>query len=495
MPQNGQAGVEPEVSPARLSFLQLTSYGALTIPLSVAGLPVAIYVAPLYADHVGLSLTVIGLALMATRVLDVVVDPLVGRLSDNTHSRLGRRVPWILAGTPVMMLGTWWTFVPRAGADGFSLFLSLSVFYAGWAMIVVPYATWGAELSSDYHERSRIAGARELCSVIGLLFAVTFPLFIRPIELARIGDRAARETAAIAADVAALGWATILLLPILVLLLVRVVPASRVPPSAAPVTRRMVGELLANRPFMLLLGSTFLAGLATGMNQTTVIHYYRYRAGLGEQSDVMIFYFFLSAVFGALFWVWAGRRMPKHHVVAWSSVVNMVASLAILAVPSGNVTGFILIQVTTGFAYAGPLILGASMAADVIDLDWLRSGAPRGGLFLAFWGIGKKLSEALGVGVGLPLLEAMGFSPATAASDASQSALILVNVLLPALFSLSAIPLILAYPITEARQRVIRAALDRRLGRQAAVAAPAAEDAALTLAAAGPGAGLTATRR
>lgn len=452
----------------RLPPLRLAAYGALTIPLSVAGLPVAIYVAPVYTDHVGLSLTVVGLAIMATRLLDIVIDPLIGRLSDATGGALGRRVPWILAGAPVMLLGVWRSFMPGADATGLGLFLWLSVFYLGWTMIVVPYAAWGAELSPDYNERSRIAGARELFSVIGLLFAVTFPLFVRPSSLAGIADRAAQETAAIVADVRALGWATIVLLPPLVALLLAAVPRTRLPPTAVSVRGGVFQGVFRNRPFRLLLGGTFMAGLATGMNQTSVVHYYRYRAGLGDHADEMIFYFFLAAVAGAVFWAWVGRSFAKHHVVAASSLLNLLASTAILLVPSGDIGGYIAIQLATGFAYAGPLILGASMLADVIDLDWFETGMQRGAMFLAVWGMGKKLSEAIGVGIGLPLMEAMGFNAATAASSAAQWALITVNVLLPAVFALAAIPLILAYPITEGRQLQVRAALERRLGAASA---------------------------
>jgi Na+/melibiose symporter-like transporter len=463
-------------SSARLGPARLAAYGAFTIPLSVAGLPVAIYVAPIYTDHVGLGLTMVGLAIMATRLLDIVIDPLVGRLSDSTNTRFGRRVPWIIAGVPVMMLGTWKTFMPGPDASALGLFVWLSVFYLGWAMIVVPYAAWGAELSPDYHERSRISGSRELFSVIGLLFAVTFPLFVRPADLGETSDRAMVETAAIVSDMEALGWATMALLPLLSVVLIRWVPVSNSPAQEVPFTRQLFRETFRNHPFMLLLAGTFLAGLASGMNQTTIIHYYRYRAGLGDQADVMIFYFFLAAVAGAFFWVWVGRHFAKHHVIAVSSLISLVASLAILLVPAGDVTGFTLIQLATGFAYAGPLILGASMAADVIDLDWLRSGLQRGAMFIAFWGIGKKLSEAAGVGIGLPLMEGMGFTPQTAHTDAGQWALIMVNVLLPAAFALAAIPFILAYPITERRQRVIRAALDRRFGRQARTDAHAADE-------------------
>lgn len=460
----------------RLSVWRLTAYALITVPLATAGLPVAILLAPLYTDHVGLGFTVVGVALMATRLLDIVVDPLVGRLSDATTSRFGRRVPWILVGIPIMMMGTWKAFVPAADATGWSLFLWLSSFYVGWALITVPYGAWGAELSDDYHERSRIAGARELWSVFGLLFAVTLPLFAGPPELKTGGSSSELETLTIAADVTALGWATIVLLPITAAALVLLVPISRVSVSAAGWSRGVVRDLARNRPFLLLLGATFFAGLASGMNQTTVIHYYRHRAGLGDSSDVMIFVFFGAAVLGALFWVWLARRMPKHHVVAWSSLLNLAFTTGILLVPKGDILGFLIIQIGSGIAYAGPLILGASMAADVIDLDWLRSGMQRSAIFIAIWGIGKKLSEAVGVGIALPTMEAMGYSAHTASSDASQWALITVNVILPSVFALIAIPFILVYPITEKHQKVIRRAIERRLARRATREIPTEEE-------------------
>ena len=462
-----------------MSNWRLAAYGGVTIPLAAAGLPVAIYVVPLYTDHVGLGLTVVGLALMATRLMDIVVDPLVGRLSDATRSALGRRVPWILAGVPIMMFGVWRTFMPTQDATAIDLFVGLSILYLGWAMITVPYGAWGAELSPDYHERSRIAGARELFSVIGLLLAVTFPLLVRPSALESISDRDALETAAIAADVAALGWATLVLLPPLALALTIFVPRPRQTVDAPERSRNFARDLLGNRPFLLLLGATFFAGLSTGMNQTTIVHYYRHRAGLGDMADVMIFAFFAAAVVGAFLWVWLGRRFAKHHVVALSSFVGLLASLAVLAVARGDVTGFFVVQIVSGLAYAGPLILGASMAADVIDLDWLKSGVQRGAAFIAVWGIGKKLSEAAGVGIALPLMEAMGFSAQTASEPSAQFALITVNVLMPAVFALIAIPFILAYPIDEKRQRIVRAALDRRLGRLAARDRHAAEESEL----------------
>jgi GPH family glycoside/pentoside/hexuronide:cation symporter len=445
---------------ARIPLHQLAAYGFLTVPLAVAGLPIAIYVAPLYTDHLGLGLTSVGIALMATRLLDIFVDPLVGRLSDASRSRFGRRLPFMAAGVPLMMIGTWQVFIPSPGATAGSLFVWLSLFYIGWALVTVPYGAWGAELSNDYHERSRISGTRELWSVVGLLFAVSFPLLVRSPETNE--SFAIQETAAIASDVAAMGIATLILLPVAFMITALNVPIGTHAITEAKWDSINTHTLLANKPLLLLVGASLLSGLSAGMNQTTVVHYYRHRAGLSEQADMLIFLFFIAALVGAPFWVWLARRLEKHVAMAWSSLLGVIFSAAIVVVPNGNLGGFAFIQLGSGFAYAGPLILGASMAADVIDLDWLRGGQQRSALFVAVFGITKKLSEALGVGIALPMMEAMGFSTTNAASSASQTSLVVVNVVLPSLFAAIAIPFILAYPITEARQRIIRRYIDRR---------------------------------
>lgn len=448
--------------PGTVPLRTLAVYGALTIPLSVAGLPVAIYIAPLYTDHVGLSLGVVGLALMMTRIFDVVVDPLVARLSDNTRNRLGRRKTWILLGIPLMMLSTWQVFVPAPDSTGWTLFGWLSLFYLAWAMIIVPYGAWGAELSADYHERSRISGAREIWSVIGLLLAVTVPVVLRDPVAAETTLTEIQQTATLAFDTAVLGYLSIALLPLVALPLLLFVRESRVPVEPMREPRWMT--LFRNRPFVLLLFAELLAGLSVGINQTTVVYYYRYRALLPNDADILIFAYFIAALIGAGFWIWLGKRWGKREALALSAAWNAVFIAAVPLIAPKDIDGFMILQIGSGFAYAGPLILGASMAADVIELDWLKHGVQRSAAFIAVWGIGRKLSEAAGVGIALPGLQLMGFSAATAMTPDGQAALITINVVIPAVLGAIAIIPILFYPIDHAMQQRVRQLLDRRHG-------------------------------
>ncbi len=440
----------------RLPTRSLIAYSLMTLPLASAGLPIALYLAPIYTDRVGLDLAGVGLALMAARVVNIGVDMLVGWLSDRDGVAGLRRKPWIALGTPVMMLASWRLFMPPGDASLAYLFGWALAFYVGWSLITVPYGAWGAELSDDYHERSRVVGYREGMTVLGLLMAVTAPVLV---SSGLRGDRIAAMTA----DVQAFTWLTLLLLPITAATLLLLVKERAT--RSAPLARRRHAGLLANGPFLVLLAAGVVSALGTGINQTTTLAFYTYRARLAETADVMIFVFFVAALVGAPFWVWLGARLGKHRALAAAAVWNAIFLAVMPFIPAGNVAAYTCLQLATGLAYAGPLILGASMAADVIDLDWLKGGVQRGALFIAVWGVGQKLSEAIGVGIALPALKALGFSPEHALTAEAQNALLLISVGAPMVLALCSVPLIWLYPIDARAQRRISAVIARRTAR------------------------------
>jgi Na+/melibiose symporter-like transporter len=75
----------------RIRFWQLVAYGQIVAPLAVIGLPIVIYIPPFYSQALGLDLAAIGFILMGARLIDVLIDPLVGRLGALLERRRGRR--------------------------------------------------------------------------------------------------------------------------------------------------------------------------------------------------------------------------------------------------------------------------------------------------------------------------------------------------------------------------------------------------------------------
>ena len=71
------------------------------------------------------------------------------------------RVPWILVGSPLLAISTYFLFIPPDQPDLIYFLLSIMGIYLAFTIIQIPFASWGAELSGDYNERSKITALRE----------------------------------------------------------------------------------------------------------------------------------------------------------------------------------------------------------------------------------------------------------------------------------------------------------------------------------------------
>lgn len=166
-------------SATRLPTSTIWTYALIGLPLAMIGYPVGIYLPDLYSGERGVSLAAIGTMLMLARTTDAITDPLMGFASDRTRSRFGRRKPWIAAGVPVMLVGIVMLFMPPEGVSQWYLLTWYVVMTLGSTLITLPYRAWGAELSSDYHTRTRIMSAGEVLILIGLIVAAAVPFLAR----------------------------------------------------------------------------------------------------------------------------------------------------------------------------------------------------------------------------------------------------------------------------------------------------------------------------
>ena len=133
-------------------------------------------------EVVGLSPILAGLVFGIGKVWDAVSDPLMGYISDNTRSRLGRRRVYFLAGIIPMTLSFVVLWIPVQFHSQALLFLYYSAAYVLFAtvftMVMIPYSALAAELSPDYRVRNRLSGSRIFFSGFSSLLAATIPKII-----------------------------------------------------------------------------------------------------------------------------------------------------------------------------------------------------------------------------------------------------------------------------------------------------------------------------
>src|ERR1700712_6056660 len=82
----------------KVSFWEKLAFGVGTLPVFYAIAGVGSFATPVYQMTLKVPLFYFGIALSIPRFLDAFFDTWMGRISDNTHSRWGRRRPYIILG-------------------------------------------------------------------------------------------------------------------------------------------------------------------------------------------------------------------------------------------------------------------------------------------------------------------------------------------------------------------------------------------------------------
>jgi GPH family glycoside/pentoside/hexuronide:cation symporter len=415
----------------------LAAYGLLGLPLAVVGLPLVIYLPQLYAQEHAMALAVVGSVLLVVRLGDVFVDPFIGLLSDRFTTPFGRRRPWIALGTALTVVGVLHIYDPPAHPSGAYLFGWLAVLYLGWSMVSIPYLAWGGGLSTSYHLRSVITGVREFFALLGIVVASVAP---------------ALHPGALTPSMHGLAQVIAVLMPLAALLLIVVVPEPRVPP-AVPVARAWM-LLWRNGPFRLLMGAALLGGIGTAMNGALLLFYLQ-QMNLGDHKELLAIYL-LAALLGVPLWVWVAGRVGKHRALAYATMWGCAWFAMVPFVPAGSYWIVALINLMSGCTIGASPVLGASMAADVIDWDALRAKRDRSALFFSLWSMAAKLTQALGI-LALPVVAAFGFTPTGPNGPGARFALTAMYCLVPIGFWLGAISLIWNFPLDHRRQALIAA--------------------------------------
>jgi GPH family glycoside/pentoside/hexuronide:cation symporter len=387
----------------KLPLSTLLVYAAPGLGFGFMTLMVGTYLMKHATDVLGVPAATMGGILLLSRAWDAVVDPLAGFLSDRTHTRLGRRRPWLLAGALPLAVGfaLAWSAPASLGVEAATVWTGGAVLllFTGLTFCRMPHEALAAELSRDYHERNRVFGVKRALFGVGALAVFGALAWLGEAE----DPRAAAGALAVGAAVA-----TALLL-LLTGLAVREPAAHLGRGAAQPLAA--VRDVLANPHARRLFAVGFLQQVATGTVTTAAAYHTQYVLGDAGAFPLLLGVFFVASLVSIPVWLHAGRRIDKKPLLVGSMIaVGGILGAMFLVGPGDHALLFAL-GAAGGFVGGGLDVIMPSLQADVIDWDELRTGQRKEGVYFAAWHLAEKL--ALGVSaaaVGLAL-SASGFAP------------------------------------------------------------------------------------
>ncbi|MEE2773422.1 MAG: MFS transporter [Pseudomonadota bacterium] len=428
----------------------LFSYSGVALPLAALYFPVYVFLADLYTTNSSISLGQLGLVFILIRLFDAFSDPIVGLLSDRFRSRFGRRKLWLLVGLPLVMCSATALFSPdwqdEIGIFYFSFWLFLLT--AGWTIILTPYFALGAEISVDYDERSRITLFREAASLLGTI--------VSALLYTAAGD-------------AALGMRYIaifvlVVLPISVLFCFLQVKES-VSKSYIEKTfdlRNLVMAFRSEPMFFRLLTAYFINGAANGLPAALFVFFVGHRLGAPDLAGILILIYFLAAIFSTPIWLKLIRFCPKHRLWCYSMIYACVIFIITLFLKDGDWVYFLLICVFSGFALSVDLAIPSSIQADLVDVETLRGGKKRTGIFFAIWSVATKGAAALSSGAALLTLSYFQFNPNVENSIFSLWVLAGLYTIAPIFLKVVAIAVMWNFPLDRTAHKTIQNRLEER---------------------------------
>ncbi len=442
----------------RLKNSTLFYYSLTELPVMMGLFAVMVFIPRFYTSDVGVPLALVGTYILVARIVDLVTDPLMGFISDRVPTPWGKRKPWIVLSGPVMMVSIYMLFMPPEGAGGGHMLFWMLVLGLGQTLVIIPYWSWGAELSTDYNERSRVTGWRAQAGIVG-----NFATQIIPITAAALFA----YTTDAESILRLVGITLIILMPICIIFTVTRVPEPVRPPQERVRVLEGLKLMVTNKPFLRLV-IAFMIGYI-GLNITTPLYLFYVSDVLGaeDKTPYILSLNMLTGFASVPFWVWLSTKISKHRAYVAAFALIAFTHPFYLLLGEGDIWWMIPVTLATGFASGGfSQMLPNAMKADVIDYDTLRTGENRAALFFSAWSFAQKSTASIGAAIAMFGLAFLGFNAEPGAVNGEEElfGLRFLFSTFPSIFFLGGALIVWNFPITPERQREIRAEIDARTG-------------------------------
>lgn len=394
---------------------------------------------PYLTDTLGVGASVAGLLVLLPKAWDVFFNPVAGRISDRTTGKLGARRPYLLWGGIALAITFAALFAgPDTGSptvDALYVAFVFLVCATAFAFFQVPYNALPAEMTTSPKERTSITAWRIAVLAVAIL-------------VSGAGAPAVRDAVGGLAGYRIMGIAVGVLIVIGAVGVFLGTARTRVAPPLPSVAgwRETVAAVRDCPPFRVLLTAFVIQAIGIGTLLAGVD--YLARVGLGDKSwQPLLFAAFVGpALLVMPVWQRVGSRHGKRSGYVVATLVFAVGLLGVLGARVFPPVLIVVFVAVAGVGYAGLQVFPLSMLADVIGREEGRTGQVRAGVFAGVWTAGETLGLALGPALYGGILAIGGYVSSTGETVAQPSSAVVAVItgvaLVPALFTLAALPLL-----------------------------------------------------
>ena len=410
-------------------------------------------------------------------VWEAIIGPFIGFSSDNHISRLGKRKPFIIfAAIPIAVITSLLFTTINAASWVKAVYYTVMIvlFWTFFSMEFVPYRSWGADLTDDYHERTVLRSYAYVFNQVGMLIGMVLPTII--VDWAMNLGRTSQQSWQLVGMFTGVAAGAALLLSALTLRKgdrpkddpeIRRLKEQKKNAPRESIFRKGVSilkeffSLLKLKAMRYILAASMLYLIANTIFSSGRVFFMTYNLGMSQKAISLIMLIItLSGIAFVPFIERLSAHLDKKNVFMYGIGSAGVLLIAIRMVDITGLKGVIAVSLLYSVANTCYWQLMPSMIYDITEIEERESGTSHAGSVISF----QALSESLCIAIGLQtlgiILDMSGFdetlpSPLEAGGNAAlmqpESALTWVShsfTLLPGIFMVLTLIVMLGYPIT-----------------------------------------------
>jgi GPH family glycoside/pentoside/hexuronide:cation symporter len=429
------------IAKGHLSLSTKLAYGFGAVAYGVKNNGFDYFLLLFYSQVMGVDAPLVGLALLIALLFDAFSDPIVGYLSDNTHSRWGRRHPWMYASAIPVAICYYFLWVPPTELSGNELFpyiLTLAILIRVCiTLFEVPSSALAAELTEDYDERTSLLSYRFFFGWIGgtIMATVALAVFLAPTETIPNGilNKQGYGTYGFVASI-------VILIGILATALGthRHIPHFKLPPPKKTMSVRRifseVYETLANRSFLAVFLAALFGSVAAGLSAGLSFYMSGYFWGFSaDQISGLSFSIIASAFIALIMAPIISKKIGKKRgaiiigILAFSIAPAPVVFRLLGFMPENGdpilypiILATIIVDVALMITFS---ILSTAMIADLVEDGEIRTERRSEGVLFAATTFTRKAVQGFGVLAATAVLTAAQFPKGVAPDQVPDEAI------------------------------------------------------------------------
>jgi GPH family glycoside/pentoside/hexuronide:cation symporter len=352
-----------------------------------------------YQDYLGLSANWIGLAATIYAIWNAINDPLFGFITDNTRSKLGRRIPYMRFTAPFLALTfvlVW--FAPQGvgqPAQFWWMLVTMLLYDTAYTIIGLVYSALLPEVTESDAERNGLQISSSLFSMLGMILGFLIPDMVRP----QADDPSLLPFRLAMIGVALVGMALIIFTTF------KVKERREFTQVDKPLNLvESIRYTFTSKSFIVLVAENFMAILTSSLVTGSMF----YLADYVMQKPTILL---LVALFVPILIMIPTTSVlrARFGVVKTQQVLLLIAAVGLIALPFVPPALIWVCLALAGAGLAGPQVLTNVLFAQVADEDEVRSGVRREGAFFGVNALITKPAQSVALWLVAFVLESTNF--------------------------------------------------------------------------------------